>query len=1194
MRTCLKLILTTIVLLSYGNVYTQSTDYQRLADLKNVIPPSPNSSSLGEYADWPVHEYTGVPSISIPIYEVKSSSISMPISLSYHAGGIKVGDIASWAGLAWTLNAGGVITRSVRGLPDEYSPGGYLLLRQNYNDPGNFNSTTTPPTFIEQHYTNAAKGELDSEPDVYSFSAMGKSYKLFFKGDGTIVTMPFSNIKFTVNFATKTWVVILEDGTKLVFGGSNSFVDYVTNPRFGSVVPVDPFVNTWHLQTVTGINGDQITFSYTSPANIQQDNYFFETDYAPNSRVGSSVDTASVLAWPLEDGYKAGGCACVVANRNKGTSKKSEKQQVSTLLLNSIESDLVIVYFYTDTNPRSDLEGGKRLSAIKVFSKLSNTFINQYTFYHHYQAAAGGTEYNSLNETYFRFRLKLDSLAFQGINNTSYQVWKFDYNTLSLPSRRSYAQDHWGFYNGQSSNNSLLPRMYLAPPQYLVGFNPFTNPAGKRHSNPEYMQAEILNKITYPTGGFSAFTFEPNAIPATEEWQKDTIKTSLLNITGGPGNPVTIKLDTITITQPQIVKLDFTATFSASLLADYPQIQSHLKIRKIDRTAEAGLAVIAAINGVQQTGYAFLTQPGQYEIKLTCSGTQSEFHSASETAILNASVQYAKSLGVFSFNKPVGGLRIKTITDYDPYDAAKAIRKDYTYSGPLLIAPIDTINSYLNDYTQEFDASSCGGFCFQDYVVRSSSTKAAFGSIEGGTVGYSRVSVQYSNGASGKTVFSFSNENDNGAFGATLFPYPPAESYEWRRGQLLSRIDYDATGKPVKKLLNTFQYSPKAQLTIFKAGFSTYYLQPSFQLNGVTWPKFYISTEQVKQVTTTQTTYSYPGNDSLVQTTNFYYDNANNLSPVRTETSDSKGNILKTIQRTALEKTDINSATPLTSTASVAIDTMIARNMISQVIQQEQYRGSNLMNRSLTNYKNWTSALLAPENLQLQTSTNPIETRLLFAKYDSKGNLLEQQKAYDAKNTYLYDYAQNLPIAEAINADNLSIAHTSFEADGGGNWTLPDTIRNYTYSITGRKSYSLVTGKTISATVPAGKQYIVSYWSRNGAITIKSNGATIALNFTGLVKNGFTYYEHILPNTTTAVTATASNAVIDELRLYPIDAQMKTYTYNPLIGMTSSCDVSNTITYYEYDAFNRLKFIRDRDRNIIKTITYQYKSQVGN
>jgi YD repeat-containing protein len=73
------------------------------------------------------------------------------------------------------------------------------------------------------------------------------------------------------------------------------------------------------------------------------------------------------------------------------------------------------------------------------------------------------------------------------------------------------------------------------------------------------------------------------------------------------------------------------------------------------------------------------------------------------------------------------------------------------------------------------------------------------------------------------------------------------------------------------------------------------------------------------------------------------------------------------------------------------------------------------------------------------------------------------------------------------------------------------------------------------------------------------------------------------------VSITGSGIILDELRLYPIDAQMTTYTYSPLVGMTSSCSVNSLTTYYEYDGLNRLLRIRDVDGNIIKQYDYQYQ-----
>src|SRR5687768_13238140 len=87
--------------------------------LSNVTISSPTAASLGKYADIPVNYHTGLPNISIPVYEVNEGPLKLPISLSYHASGLKVIEYASSVGAGWSLNAGGVITRSIQGAPDD-------------------------------------------------------------------------------------------------------------------------------------------------------------------------------------------------------------------------------------------------------------------------------------------------------------------------------------------------------------------------------------------------------------------------------------------------------------------------------------------------------------------------------------------------------------------------------------------------------------------------------------------------------------------------------------------------------------------------------------------------------------------------------------------------------------------------------------------------------------------------------------------------------------------------------------------------------------------------------------------------------------------------------------------------------------------------------------------------------------------
>ena len=88
---------------------TQATFSPDAHLIPNIVENSPSSAAIGRFGTYKVNTFTGLPDISIPLYEVKSGDITIPIVLSYHASGIKVTDAASWVGLGWALNAGGSI-----------------------------------------------------------------------------------------------------------------------------------------------------------------------------------------------------------------------------------------------------------------------------------------------------------------------------------------------------------------------------------------------------------------------------------------------------------------------------------------------------------------------------------------------------------------------------------------------------------------------------------------------------------------------------------------------------------------------------------------------------------------------------------------------------------------------------------------------------------------------------------------------------------------------------------------------------------------------------------------------------------------------------------------------------------------------------------------------------------------------------
>ncbi|HEX7902558.1 MAG TPA: DUF5977 domain-containing protein [Chitinophagaceae bacterium] len=71
----------------------------------------------------------------------------------------------------------------------------------------------------------------------------------------------------------------------------------------------------------------------------------------------------------------------------------------------------------------------------------------------------------------------------------------------------------------------------------------------------------------------------------------------------------------------------------------------------------------------------------------------------------------------------------------------------------------------------------------------------------------------------------------------------------------------------------------------------------------------------------------------------------------------------------------------------------------------------------------------------------------------------------------------------------------------------------------------------------------------------------------------------------------SEGSAIDEVRIYPQDAQIFTYTYEPLVGISSETDLNGKTQFYYYDDLGRLSLIRDENKNILKKICYNYSGQ---
>lgn len=177
------------------NIHAQTEPlFPEMMGAKTIDFPTPNAASLGKYGQIPVSYYNGLVNISIPIYTIKLQDIEVPIVLQYHSGGNKTDEHPGWVGLGWNLQAGGSITRIVKGKKDETLERDLVLHYKTIYEGKQFGF------FYKHNFLNAATNQIDkdylinildnlvikhydTEPDEFIFNFSGISGSFFFTGD---------------------------------------------------------------------------------------------------------------------------------------------------------------------------------------------------------------------------------------------------------------------------------------------------------------------------------------------------------------------------------------------------------------------------------------------------------------------------------------------------------------------------------------------------------------------------------------------------------------------------------------------------------------------------------------------------------------------------------------------------------------------------------------------------------------------------------------------------------------------------------------------------------------------------------------------------------------------------------------------------------------------------------------------------
>jgi len=465
----------------------QSVTYPGQVTNQSYVPPSPNVQGAQSYTNQPVALNSGTPSVSIPIYTIKCGALTVPISLSYNSNGLFPLQDAGWVGLAWTINAGGSISRTVEGNVDGIANSGYNFGQYNLSD-----SVTDNPnvdTFLKQAYNYSlvyGNNSYDMAPDIFDAEFNGLGDKFFWINGKAYLLSYDKQLSISWPSPTSNIVITTEDGSQYTFGAKETTTNWY---YAGADSNAQSYTSAWYLTQIVSVQGDTIQFNYGT-YNWQQAPISYQTSYTLSTTSGQSdlgYDPTPYFLGP----------------------------SMTTQILKSIVCRNSRVSFVPDTTTRKDINGTiPRLREIDIIDSLTgDTVKRNFLSYEYFGASAGNPK------LYERLALKTFSTVNPKIVSDSLTyVFKYIYESdtalnstgVGFPAKNTYGTDYWGYYNGVRGNSTILPpptSVYYNPaPPSGAGFGTGVN----RGTNPAYAQYGLLDTIVYPTGGYTAFQYQQN------------------------------------------------------------------------------------------------------------------------------------------------------------------------------------------------------------------------------------------------------------------------------------------------------------------------------------------------------------------------------------------------------------------------------------------------------------------------------------------------------------------------------------------------------------------------------------------------------------------------------------------------------------------------------------------------------------
>lgn len=1120
-----------------------------------IVPPTPTAAALAQFADVPVSLYTGLPNIGVPIYTVKSGPLSVPINLSYHGGGIKVSQEASWVGLGWSLSAGGSISRVIRGNDDlfyEATPSIYIPHKTEFINSVNIPDQNAPQEDWDNYYDYLVYHGHDPEPDIfyYNFGSFSGKFVIEKPADNNqneIVGNPLDAeaIKIIYYKAEGLWEITDPTGTIYEFSVPETTKTYSFSSGSLSLSSIladkdalrtndgwnpNPLITTWYLKEITSpVSDHTITFEY------DQGQYETQGQIRISQQVVELIDQDIIC-----EGSSPGTNPIAEPRINSGSIDVTQDVYLSRI--NFVDGH---VEFSTsdriDILSTSSTLNPQRLDGIQVYDVSNPSAVLTANFdYDYFQKSVSAED---IPEYY---RLKLEGVEVQD------QRYAFAYNDpgILLPSKVSLSLDYWGYFNNADNHNlkrwaendintvnrpgTLIPGVDFTYINFSGETKHIYFAGADREPKEDFTKYFMLEEIKLPTGGTHTFEWEPNQYQGNKTLNNavsDFLDCAYTNTDPNPPTSygtVYCESEEFEIVDDFVeLNLDFIAVANLYGIDPYQyanNIYGYLKWESGTWNATNFDVDLQNIDFGFSSGErtANLT-PGTYKIFM-------QFQP--DLFTLDVSWDYYETIYLTDVEIEGAGLRIGKITMDDGrtpmIKSFKYQTEDESESSGLLMANL------LHHYPVNAGFQTGATNCATNALFLHGNSNSVFSlSVRGNNhVGYSRVSSSYvGNEVPGETI----SEYYNFAPYSSVLIQPPNFPMETdpRNGMQKNITIKNDVGTTVEEKSYTYvvsnnYYKNTPGTFIFRSLLSTGVNTGQMFPNGMTFNQYPNYSEWTYLSHESTTRYDKNGNNPVATSTSYEHDNPDHLQLTRATTTNSRGQI-------ELTNYDYPSDYPGgTGMTTATFDQMVQENMLTPVIKQETTVDGNPTSQQINTYKIWDvdddnvsndpDDIILPELVKTAKGTDTPENRFQYVSYYENGNIREVLKADGTPIVYIWGYNVEYPLAKIENA--------SFE---------------------------------------------------NGQANTISTAQSNAINDAITASNGDI-------NNTTENTLRQE---LEDLRAAFPKSMVTTYTYDPLIGVTSITDPRGYTLFYGYDGFNRLKEVRDADNNLVEDYEYHYKGRTN-